>query len=174
LIKWPHLFALFLAAGLLLLWLAHRMRTSSGLPRGRVVYTDTTAWRPVSEAFFSEEHQLTGRPDYLVADGDDLIPVEVKSGPAPVRAYRSHVLQLAAYCLLVETCTGQNAPYGIIKYADRAVEIDYTAALRKTLLATMATMRDDIAAGDAARNHDDVHRCEACGHRDRCDERLVG
>jgi CRISPR-associated exonuclease Cas4 len=178
-----------LALGLLLLWLSRRGRIRSGLPQGRVVYTDTGGWGRLERPLFSRQFLLTGKPDYLVADGADVIPVEVKSRRAPAlrlrpstgsghrsgqaQPYPSHVLQLAAYCLLVEECYGRRPSYGIVKYADRAFEVDYTPALEEELLATLEDMRADLAAGDAPRNHDEPRRCRACGYRQRCDQRLV-
>ena len=166
-------FFVLLALGLLLLWLARRGRASSGLPQGRVVYTDTGGWNRLERPLFSREFLLTGKPDYLVADEADIIPVEVKSSRAPVRPYSSHVLQLAAYCLLVEECYGRRPPYGIIKYADRAFEVDYTTELEDELLATLECMRADLTDRDAPRSHDETDRCRACGYRERCNQRLT-
>ncbi|RLC62130.1 MAG: CRISPR-associated protein Cas4 [Chloroflexota bacterium] len=166
-------FFVLLALGLLLLWLAQRGRAHSGLPQGRVVYTDTGGWGRLERPLFSRRFLLTGKPDYLVADGADVIPVEVKSGRAPAQPYPSHILQLAAYCLLVEECYGRRPPYGIIKYADRAFEVDYTSDLEDELLATLEDMRADLAAGDAPRSHDDPRRCRACGYQKWCDRRLM-
>ena len=161
-----------LVLGLLLLWLARRGRARSGLPQGRVVYSDTGGWDRLDRPLFSQEFQLTGKPDYLVADGADIIPVEVKSGRAPAQPYKSHVLQLAAYCLLVEECYGRQPPYGIVKYDDRAFEVDYTPELEEELLTILEDMEADLAEGDAPRNHEDARRCQACGHREHCSESL--
>jgi CRISPR-associated exonuclease Cas4 len=166
-------FFILLALGLLLLWLARRGRARSGLPQGRVVYTDTGGWGRLERPLFSRSLHLTGKPDYLVADGADVIPVEVKSRRAPAQPYLSHLLQLAAYCLLVEECYGRRPPYGIIKYADRAFEVDYTPELEDELLTTLGCMRGDLADGDAPRSHDEPRRCQACGYRQQCDQRLV-
>ena len=165
-------FFILLALGLLLFWLGRRGRARSGLPQGRVVYTDTGGWGRLERPLFSREFQLTGKPDYLVADGPDLIPVEVKSGHAPAQPYTSHILQLAAYCLLVEECYGRQPPYGIVKYADRTFEVDYTPELEEELLATLEDMRADLAEGGAPRDHDDARRCRACGYRAQCDQSL--
>jgi CRISPR-associated exonuclease Cas4 len=166
-------FFLLLALGLLLLWLARRGRVRSGLPQGRVVYADTGGWNRLERPLFSRQFLLTGRPDYLVADGADVIPVEVKSGRAPVQPYPSHLLQLAAYCLLVEECYRRRPPYGIVKYADRAFEVDYTPELEHELLATLDSMRADLADGNAPCRHDDPRRCRACGYRRWCEEELA-
>ena len=165
--------ALFLLlVGAVLLWLARRLRARSGLPAGRVVAADVGPWRRLDRPLFSRRHGLTGRPDYVVADGADLIPVEVKSARAPARPYASHVLQLAAYCLLVAETSGRRPPYGILRYADRTFQIPYTRELEEQLLEVLEAMRDDLAAGDAPRRHQDPRRCAACGYREVCEEAL--
>jgi CRISPR-associated exonuclease Cas4 len=171
---WLSLFVVFLGLGLVLLWLARRGHARSGLPRGRVVYTDVGAWQKVERPLFSDEHRLAGKPDYLVAEGRELIPVEVKTGSTPVQPYRSHVLQLAAYCLLIEATYGRRPSYGVVAYTSphRAFALDYTSALEQELLATLKRMRGDLAAGGADRSHGDPRRCIACGYRDACDQVL--
>ena len=166
-------FFVLLGLGLLMLWLSRRGRARSGLPQGRVVYTDTGGWGRLERPLFSHALRLTGKPDYLVADGADVIPVEVKSSRAPAQPYPSHTLQLAAYCLLVEQCYGRRPPYGIVKYADRTFEVDYTPELEDELLATLDQMRADLADGGAPRSHDEPRRCRACGYRQKCDQCLT-
>jgi CRISPR-associated exonuclease Cas4 len=166
-------FFFLLALGLLLLWLAQRGRARSGLPQGRVVYTDTGGWNRLERPLFSRDFSLTGKPDYLIADGADVIPVEVKSSRAPAQPYPSHLLQLAAYCLLVEECYRRRPPYGIVKYADRAFEVEYTPELEDQLLVTLDGMRTDLADGNAPRRHEEPRRCQACGYYRWCEQGLA-
>jgi CRISPR-associated exonuclease Cas4 len=170
------LLAIALALGGLGLWLLLRagvMWRRSGLPLGRVTYVDTGALDRCERPLFSSRYQLTGRPDYLVRSSRGLIPVEVKSNAAPDQPYAAHILQLAAYCLLVEEQEGRLPPYGILKYRDRAFEIDYTPGLRAQLLASLDALRRDLLARDVARSHDDPARCRGCGYRDSCDQCLA-
>lgn len=168
-----------LLSGLLLaglgLWLFVRSsmaRRTAGLPAGRVTYVDTGAWDRCERPLFSREHCLTGRPDYLVRSRQGVVPVEVKSGATPHQPHAGHVLQLAAYCLLVEEQEGRSPPYGILKYSDRAFEIDYTPGLRALLLDTLDDLRQDLRASEVGRSHDEPGRCRGCGYRGRCDRRL--
>ncbi len=164
---------LFGGLGLWLLVRSAAGRRDTGLPVGRVAYVDTGAWDRCERPLFSNRHRLTGRPDYLVRGREGVVPVEVKSGTAPEQPYPAHVLQLAAYCLLVEEQEGQAPPYGILKYGDRAFEVDYTPVLRTELLRTLDGIRRDLGARDVDRDHDDPSRCRGCGFRDRCDQRLM-
>ncbi len=157
------------------LWLfirAGAVRRQTGLPVGRVAYVDTGAWDRCERPLFSNRYRLTGKPDYLVRGRQGIVPVEVKSGAAPEQPYASHVLQLAAYCLLVEEQEGRLPPYGILKYDDRAFAVDYTPALRATLLRTLDAIRRDLHARDVDRSHHDPGRCQGCGYRDRCEQAL--
>jgi CRISPR-associated exonuclease Cas4 len=172
-VTWLLLAAVILGGlGLWLLVRAGTMRRHTGLPVGRVVYADTGAWRRCERPLFSNHYRLTGRPDYLVQKGTDLIPVEVKSGTAPQQPYPAHMLQLAAYCLLVEDQEGRAPPHGILKYDDRAFEVDYTPGLRAELIQTLEQLRRDLASRSVRRSHDEAGRCRGCGYRDRCEERL--
>ncbi|RME38279.1 MAG: CRISPR-associated protein Cas4 [Thermoflexia bacterium] len=164
---------LLVLVGLALLWLARRLRARTGLPPGRIVATDVGPWRRLDRPLLSRRHHLVGRPDYIVADGMDLIPVEVKSARAPARPYDSHVLQLAAYCLLVAETSGHRPPYGLLRYADRTFQIPYTRELEDELLALLEEMREALERGDAPRHHRNARRCQACGYREVCDQALV-
>ena len=162
---------LLIALGLLIL--AWQLRQRAGLPAGRVIYSDTGAWERNERAFFSDKHRLTGKPDYLVRTDKGIVPIEIKSGDAPHQPRPGHVLQLAAYCLLVEETLGERVPMGIIRYDDKQFAIDHTPALRQRLLGALADMREKLDEGDAHRDHTDPRRCAACGVRQACDERLV-
>ena len=83
---------------LLLWWAVRRLRRRAGMPGGRVIYSDTSSWRPCTEPLYAASINLAGKPDYLVKKWTYVLPVEVKSSTAPAEPYRSHVLQLAAYC----------------------------------------------------------------------------
>jgi CRISPR-associated exonuclease Cas4 len=171
---------ILLAIGLLLLWASAHLTRRAGLASGRVIYSDTQSWQESPEPLYAPEVNLTGKPDYLVRKGRAVLPVEVKTGSAPPQPYHSHVLQLAAYCLLIEAAYGVRPPYGLIHYADRTFAVHYTPRLQQELLDTLEWMRQDLrdsregrkesAAVD--RSHDDPSRCGACGYAAHCDQRL--
>ncbi|MFN7037884.1 MAG: CRISPR-associated protein Cas4, partial [Bellilinea sp.] len=102
--------------GLALLWLGARQQRRSGLPPGRVLYSDPKIIGEPERPLFDPDTLLTGKPDYLVREGAAVIPVEVKSGWAPAEPHPGHVFQLMAYCRLVERSMGVRPPYGILRY----------------------------------------------------------
>jgi CRISPR-associated exonuclease Cas4 len=166
---------ILLISGWLLLSRSGRMRAESGLPRGRLIYADTSAkdWRPNDTPLYSATYHLVGKPDYLVETKQGIIPVEVKSTSAPAIPYLGHLLQLAAYCLLVEETTGQTPPHGLLKYADALYEVDFTRELRAELLDTLEEMRQGYLAKNVNRSHQQPNKCAACGFRQVCDEVLL-
>jgi CRISPR-associated exonuclease Cas4 len=155
-----------------LLWISSRQRKQSGLPGGRIIYTDTRAWGEVEKPLYDAQLGLTGKPDYLVEQNGQIIPVEVKSGRAPDAPYDSHIFQVAAYCLLVQRGMGKRPPYGIIHYSDRDFAVDYTSELENRLLDTLAEIRRDEVRTSVARSHESAARCNRCGYRDLCDQKL--
>jgi CRISPR-associated exonuclease Cas4 len=166
-------FVALLAAGLLLLRQADLYRQRSGLPQGHVIYADTGAWDRVERPLFSRRYRLTGKPDYLLDDGGEIIPVEVKSSATPSQPYSSHVLQLAAYCLLVEDAYDARPPYGIVRYPNQTFAVDFTVHLEARLLSTLDEMRQDAKADDVPHSHDNPAKCAACGYRPFCDQSLI-
>jgi CRISPR-associated exonuclease Cas4 len=162
---------LFLGAVLLLV-LARKSRQASGLPSGRVVYSDTSLWQRVETPLFDPHTGLAGRPDYLVQQQGELIPVEVKSTATPERPYDSHIYQLAAYCRLVEATYGTRPSQGLLHYPGRTFALDYTAGLEASLLELLEEMRRCDSDKSASRSHDTPARCASCGYRSICDQKL--
>jgi len=155
-----------LIAGSIALLVARAARRRSGVPAGAVRYSDTGDEGEMPAALQARSYGLAGRPDYLVQQGRQVIPVEVKSRAAPPAPHYSHVLQLAAYCLLVEENYGR-PDYGILRYADRSFHIPYTPELRQEVIETLAQMRDLSTAGEAPTGRQTA-RCRQCGYREDC------
>jgi CRISPR-associated exonuclease Cas4 len=161
-----------LAAGVLLL--SRRWQKQSGLPDGSVIYSDDGAWFKNGDVLTDPGLRLAGKPDYLVEQADGtIIPVEIKSGRAPRLPYPGHVMQLMAYCRLVDVTYGVRPAHGILQYNDRAFAVDFTATLEQDLLDTLEEMRRDQASADMERSHDDPRRCASCGYREQCEDSLV-
>jgi CRISPR-associated exonuclease Cas4 len=171
---------------------AARESRRAGLPAGALLYSDTG--RPVGRVagtevgrdgkrqerpLVSEALELVGRPDYLIEADGGVVPVEVKStaSPAGGRPYDSHLAQLAAYCLLVEDVLGARVPYGLVKYRDREVRVEYTDELRGWALSLIEELKADMNASaegrEVHRSHDDPRRCAGCSLRDACTESLA-
>jgi CRISPR-associated exonuclease Cas4 len=163
---------LILILGLCILWIAGRQREKTGLPGGRIIYTDTQDWKQVEQPLYSPKFQLAGKPDYLIWRGNAIIPVEVKTGRTPQVPYDSHIIQLAAYCLLVDQAYGKRPSHGIIKYPKRSYSVDYTSRLENELHQLLWQIRDHRHKRLIPRSHEFVGRCNGCGFRDTCDQKI--
>jgi len=148
-------------------------RKEAGLPGGRIIYSDTHGWGKVEKPLFYAALELTGKPDYLIDQGDRIIPVEVKSGRAPEAPYDSHIYQLATYCLLVEKTYHKRPPYGIIHYEGRDFAIDYTRELEQALIDLLVDIKRDEHSKDIPRSHESPARCAKCGFINICDQSLT-
>lgn len=163
--------ALLLLALLAWLW-GLRMRRQTGLPWAPTLYQDVSGSR-LEQPLFARRIGLVGKPDYLLDLRGRTIPVEVKPGRRAPQPYESDLMQLAAYCLLVEETSGVAPPYGLLRYAERTFRLDYTERVRDEVLSLIDDMRAALDAPDCARSHDEPRRCRGCGFVEQCDDALI-
>ena len=120
-----------------------RGRSRLGLTGGMVVVAADDS-RLGAPTLRSSRLGLVGRPDHLLRSGDALIPVEQK--PSARRVQPSHVMQIAAQCLLVEETYGVRPPFGIVVLAGgNRAKVPFTPELERRLLQTVAAMRELLA-----------------------------
>jgi CRISPR-associated exonuclease Cas4 len=162
--------ALLLLALLAVIW-ALRLRRSTGLPWAPVLYRDTGGSVP-EKPLIARKLSLVGKPDYLLDLRGQTIPVEIKPGRRAARPYESDLMQLAAYCVLVEETSGVAPPYGLLRYAEQTFRLDYTEQVRDEVLALLDEMRAELDEPDCDRSHDEQRRCLSCGFYEQCDQAL--
>ena len=159
-----------LILALLLLYMSlrqwsRRERTSLGIGSAAIVAADDSGQGATT--LRSAWYGLVGRPDHLVRIGRTLIPVEQK--PTARRVQPSHVLQVAAQCLLVQEVYGVRPPYGLLVLAGGVREqIHFTPSLERHLLETMARMRGLIMSGDDPGPRWVQQKCPRCSFRQIC------
>jgi len=96
-----------------------------------------------------------------------VIPVEHK--PRARRLQDSHILQVAAQCLLVEQAYGVRPTHGLVVLAGGMQErVDFTSALEQRLLDTMAEMRAFLREDAEPGPLWVARKCRACGFRETC------
>ncbi len=154
------LIIVLVAAALLLAILSVRLMRRSGI-RGRVVASDSILLRP-SRVLRSALYGIAGKPDYLVQEHGHIVPVELKPSRESNTPWLRDVVQLAAYCLLLEETEPRFGGYGYLRYANRTFRIEFTDRVRQELLRTLDGMRADLAASDVLPNHHDPRRCARC------------
>jgi CRISPR-associated exonuclease Cas4 len=147
-----------------------REKWQHGIPEGLVLYSDLNV---PAEPLFSRRLRLSGKPDYIIQKGSHLIPVEVKTGRQQ-HPQHSHVLQLAAYCQLLEDTSGVFVPEGILVYNTVPYTIPFDPKLRFELDIVMRSMRAYLRDGDVERNHTEPGRCQGCSMKRYCSKNLLG
>lgn len=121
----------------------------------------------------SVRYRLVGRPDVIRRRPDGrFVPIELKSRAAPPRGPpRSHRIQLAAYCLLLEETSGAAPPYGVLRYGDGTeFRLPWTAAAKAELLG----LRAEADRPYDGRATPSPAKCAHCGWRSVCDARAPG
>lgn len=121
----------------------------------------------------SERYRLVGTPDELRRRPDGrIVPVEWKSGRAPLGGpHRSHRVQVAAYCLLVEETEGRPPPYGVLRYGDGSeFTVPWDAPARAAVLAG----RRELDRPYDGRADPSPGKCAGCRWRPGCDASAVG
>lgn len=132
--------------------------------------TAIDAGRP--ETLRSERYRMQGRPDAIRQQRDGrLIPIEIKSRSSPPAGpARSHVVQVWAYCLLVEETTGRPPPFGVLRYSDREWRVRWDSGARQELLA----LRAELDRPYDGRATPSPAKCRHCAWFEVCDARAVG
>jgi CRISPR-associated exonuclease Cas4 len=125
-----------------------------------------------SKILKSEKYGLTGRPDYILHENGGIVPVEMKSGRRPKGPLFSHIVQLAAYCLILDEDPDNKVTRGILKYGDHEIDIDFDEGLKNIVVSKLDEMRAALESGEVHRNHNRPGKCQSCSRRDDCPERL--
>lgn len=119
------------------------------------------------------ETGLRGRPDQITRIGNDLIPVELKTGKIPKKPHKSHRFQILAYLHLIESMTGSPPPFGFLRYgAESVFSIDWNAKEKANLFSVIKQIQKVTVQGGAKRDHNRPGKCESCSRKEGCPDRL--
>jgi CRISPR-associated exonuclease Cas4 len=128
------------------------------------------AGRSMSWTLRSERYRLVGRLDLVRRRPDGRpVPIEVKSrasfrdGPP-----RSHIIQLWAYCLLLEENERKSPLYGILRYGDG---VEYTVPWGREERRILLDLREEMAGRYDGRARPAARRCAHCRWWAVCDAR---
>ena len=139
------------------------------IPDGKITYADlNTPAKPL----FSKRLRLSGKPDYIIQRNHQFIPIELKSGTHQ-QPPRNHILQLAAYCQLLEDTTMAFVPYGILVYQDTEFTIPFNPSIRFELESVIKKIRYSIRKETVVLNHNDPRKCIHCSMRQYCTDILT-
>ena len=102
----------------------------------------------------------------------------VKSARKPVRSpFDSHILQLGAYCLLVEAEYGFRPTHGVLHYTrpdgkTQTFSVPFSNELEAETRTVIDAIQNQSLRGGIDRSHESPARCAGCGYRTRCDQML--
>jgi len=138
-----------------------------GLPKGQLVYEDADGQ---GEPLSSSAYPLVGKPDYIVQAPDGCpVPVELKLNVLDATVpFSNHVVQVGAYCLILEDYFDQAPTHGILRYADREFTIDYTPTLRKKVIKLLSEMERCSEQQPPPLARQRVAKCRACAFQPTC------
>lgn len=131
--------------GFLLLLLLNRQSKKFGILNEQRIYSDTE--KVPGKTFFSQTLRLAGKPDYLVKVDGKLIPVEYKKSLTPKEPYLNHIMQLMAYCYLVEEYYGERPQGGVIKYPEKEFRVLYTDEAKRAVIDLTSEVRAAKSTG---------------------------
>lgn len=138
---------LIIAALCVLLWLIFRLvipRRVAGLPPGEVAYAGNERRARLLRA---PGYGLAGKPDYVVRQGKEFIPVELKSGIAPGKLHDSDRMQVIAQALLVEAEFGTLPSFAYVCYPGRTYKVNVRSQSIARLEKALGVMREARETG---------------------------
>ena len=146
-----------------------RLKKNYKIQHGKIIYSDLNV---PAEPFFSKKYMISGKPDYVIRDKDNYIPVELKTGGYKI-PQKNHIFQLAAYCHLIEESYNVFVPYGILVLNNQDdYKLPFNPKMRFELENTIKKMRYLLRSDIVTRNHEDPHRCINCSMRKYCDIKI--
>jgi CRISPR-associated exonuclease Cas4 len=146
-----------------------KIKSKHKIQDGKIKYSDLN--NP-GKPFYSKRYKIKGKPDYIIQKDNHFIPVEVKSG-AYKKPQKSHIIQLAGYCQLLEENYETFVPFGILVYNDGSqYKIPFNPSLRFEFESSLKNMRYTWKTGRIIRNHMDSFKCKNCSMKTYCDVTL--
>jgi CRISPR-associated exonuclease Cas4 len=166
---------IFLYHGLIHEHFAHKRKEKVSIDKkAEIAYVDSNVGE--GELLVSEKYGLRGRPDAVLKEGEEIVPLEKKTGRIPRGPLFSHIAQIGAYCIILEERHGGVVTHGIVQYNDVKFTVDYDENLKSTVLG----LADKIRAAEVStenppvhRNHNRPGKCIGCSRRSACSEKLA-
>ena len=136
------------------------------LPEGKIVYQDADG---SGAPLFATRYPLSGKPDYVILAPDGApVPVELKLSMQASEAQPNHVMQLAAYFVILEDLYDQPPTYGVLRYANQDFSIQYTDALKRKVLRRLQEMEDCDDQHPPALARQLPSKCHVCPFQPIC------
>ena len=136
------------------------------LPEGKIVYQDVDG---LGTPLFAKKYPLSGKPDYVILSPDGApIPVELKLSSDAQEPQRSHIMQLAAYFVILEDLYETPPQYGLLRYAGHEFTIQNTESLKQKVLRRLAEMERCDENSPPVLTRQAVSKCRVCPFQPIC------
>lgn len=120
----------------------------------------------------SNKYHLCGIIDEVVTLTDDtLAPIDYKYAIYPDFVYKSHKIQIACYCLLIEEVFAKNVQEGYIFYirdGNKQVTVPFTSGLKEKTLNDVSIILDIIQNERIPKPTAVRARCVDCTYKNIC------
>ena len=122
--------------GILLYIILTKQEREIGFLQGELLYVDLKNRN--TKILKATSLPLVGKPDSIIRQNGELIPVEVKTGRTPKAPYLNHTMQLMAYCFLIEEHFKKRPPGGYLQYPEKKFMISYTPEAQESVRTLVA------------------------------------
>ena len=138
-------------------------------PKGKLLFSDLNG---TGRAWVDPVWGIKGKPDEVWENDGRLHIVEIKSGaPKKNAAYRSHVMQLAAYMRLAEVRFGKPVEGGEIRYSNgKTFRFHWDYQMKKDLLTVLQQMRQVEETGETFVSVT-ANQCRSCLYNPVCEKK---
>ena len=149
---------------------SNKIKSENQILDGEIIYSDLNE---PEKPLISNKYKIIGKPDYVIKNKGRYIPVEIKTGNHKTLK-NNHIIQLAAYCQILEDHYKTFTASGIIFYKDTAKKynINYDPKLRFELTSLINEIRQIQKTKKIKRNHYDIKKCINCSFRKYCKEKI--
>ena len=119
--------------------------------------------------YISDAQGIAGRPDAVIKEKGNFIPVEYK--PLAKKIRDRYVAQLLVYMRLIEEFEGKRPPYGylILGKNKRRVRIENTEKKQEWLQGLLDEMRAHLENGEALKATPHPKKCNRCPVKNDCE-----
>lgn len=117
--------------------------------------------------YISEIQGLAGKPDAIIVEGGNIIPVERK--PLARKVRDRYIAQLLVYMRLVEEFEGKKPPYGYLILGPQCRKVKvYNSEEKQTWLSEILNQMRAVKAGKIAEATPLLKKCSGCEVRNDC------
>ncbi len=153
--------------------MSKRLQSKTGIaPDAKAIGIDGFDTLPVKD-YISDIQGIAGRPDAVIVEEGNLIPVERK--PLSKKLRDRHVAQLLIYMRLIEEFEGKKPPYGYLILGEkcRRVKVKNSDEKQKWLQTKLDEMREILNDNAEPIPSPFKPKCKRCSFKEQCSDAIL-